>query len=1156
MSCRLHAQLPDHYVKLLTEHQGLQPAEFIHIAKDANGFLWLLSQNKVQQFDGQVSFSYPVPANTFETFIDKKDRKWILSRRQIQRFENTFHGLRKVFESAENQDIICLFYQEDTIYLVLTNEIKIYDEEKQVFSSTNLPFLPKNVRFTNIYSRNDKYLFLSTTDSIYSINLKTHQIRSSAFSRIAGLTALSGNSAFASNSRLQSFLVKPGESTIDEINSSQFIPDKQNSFIRIYSGVNLNNGAFHVATSRGIMMYDTLSRTFKEPIFFHRGEKLENTLSVRSLARDDEGTIFMSHADGVGLYNSSPPQIHYIRRYNHDDVALPEMDIRSFVEDNEGKLWIATLNGLARIDRVTGKLQTFLTGEKSQEFYPSIRHLAIHQNLLWVGTSGKGIWLHDIERNNFTRPHFTIDSSATSLNNEFVWCIKSLQNQHVFIATGNYCYDVDPNLQVRKLNKSVFKGISRTVTQDSSGRIWHGTATGMNVTDSAYNLLFHITDTFPDRRIISFCEWKKDQMLIGSKGLFEIIMNGNIIQRIERIDGFPANRFVITMQQDLNGKVWIGTDEGLYRYDPFQKEIVAYDITDNIQPQAFNSNSLYLSQTGWMYGGGKSGMNFFNPASAQPNKTKSVPQVIAATFGQNDSLFFTTLPPYQIPFSERTVDFEISMPDFLSSYAIEYRYKLKENDDWITNGKSRHIRLTNLPPGNYSLYTSASNDGMKWHDSTLSIPFQIKYPWWRQLWFYSLVFLFISTIIFWIRRNLKRRHQQKKLKEAIDYFANSRYTSSSTDHILWDIAVNCISRMGFEECVIYLVDTKRNLLVQKAAYGPKSTKQYEIQNPIEIELGKGITGYVAQTGIPEIVPDTAHDPRYLVDDQNRQSEISVPIIFEGNVIGVIDSEHSKKNFFTKEHLLTLTTIAGICSVKIARHISIEEIKKAEILVNELNNRMLETKYTNLRLQMNPHFLFNCLSSIQHLVISQQTKEAYSYLTTFSSFLRTILQVADKNLISLEEEIRMLEMYVKLESLGSDKAFNFSINVDESIDPEDIFLPPLLIQPVVENAIWHGLLPKEGDKNLVVQFINDDDKNLVCIIDDDGIGRKEAEAKSRSVPNFGHESKAMDLIQKRLQILEQKTSLPNSIQIEDKSENDSPSGTRVTISLPFYNPEEL
>src|SRR5262249_6517702 len=131
-------------------------------------------------------------------------------------------------------------------------------------------------------------------------------------------------------------------------------------------------------------------------------------------------------------------------------------------------------------------------------------------------------------------------------------------------------------------------------------------------------------------------------------------------------------------------------------------------------------------------------------------------------------------------------------------------------------------------------------------------------------------------------------------------------------------AKNCVSQLGFVDCVIYLLDKEQNVLVQKAAFGPKNPEGQKILNPITIPLGKGIVGSVAHSGKDELIADTRLDKRYICDDEFRLSEITVPIVAGGEVLGVIDAEHPKENFFTQEHLEILTGIASLCANKLVR----------------------------------------------------------------------------------------------------------------------------------------------------------------------------------------------------------------------------------------------
>ncbi|CAA0227350.1 PAS domain-containing sensor histidine kinase [Tenacibaculum maritimum] len=148
--------------------------------------------------------------------------------------------------------------------------------------------------------------------------------------------------------------------------------------------------------------------------------------------------------------------------------------------------------------------------------------------------------------------------------------------------------------------------------------------------------------------------------------------------------------------------------------------------------------------------------------------------------------------------------------------------------------------------------------------------------------------------------------------------------------IAWEVAQKIANYLDTEDCVIYLVDYRRKTLEQIAAFGSKTNEQKEIINKISLPIESGIVGHVVKTGKGEIVNNTSKDSRYIVDDQVRLSELTVPIISEGKVIGVIDSEHIDKNYFTKEHLQTIENIASLISMQLKSALNIREREKAEI----------------------------------------------------------------------------------------------------------------------------------------------------------------------------------------------------------------------------------
>jgi two-component system, LytTR family, sensor kinase len=400
------------------------------------------------------------------------------------------------------------------------------------------------------------------------------------------------------------------------------------------------------------------------------------------------------------------------------------------------------------------------------------------------------------------------------------------------------------------------------------------------------------------------------------------------------------------------------------------------------------------------------------------------------------------------------------------------------------------------------------------------------------------------------RRQLKRAvllAEELEIERAINYFATSLVNQHTIDEILWDVTKNCIARLKFVDCVIYLLDESKQILVQKAAFGPKNPRSYEIFQPIEIPIGKGIVGSVAESGTAEIIRDTTKDNRYIKDDDTRLSEITVPIISDGKVIGIIDAEHPQKNFFKPRHLTILTKIASLCAGKISK-VQIEEAyRKTEFQLMENNRKIAETKLLALRLQMNPHFVFNSLTAINNFILKSDTEHASRLLTKFSRFMRQVLDNSKTEWISLKDELKALQIYIELEQLRFENKFDVTIAVAKDIDQDMIHVPPLIIQPYIENALWHGLLhKKEGSAILSLNVWKQNDL-LYLQIKDNGIGR-EASVRINKNGLTSHKAHGLKVTEERLQILNQVYNVNASVQIIDLVNNNLPEGTEVTLQM--------
>jgi ligand-binding sensor domain-containing protein/two-component sensor histidine kinase len=216
----------------------------------------------------------------------------------------------------------------------------------------------------------------------------------------------------------------------------------------------------------------------------------------------------------------------------------------------------------------------------------------------------------------------------------------------------------------------------------------------------------------------------------------------------------------------------------------------------------------------------------------------------------------------------------------------------------------------------------------------------------------------------------------------------------------------------------------------------------------------------------------------------------------------------------------------------------------------IKHQMAELEGKALRAQMNPHFIFNSLNAIQKLIVIQDMDASYNYLSKFSKLLRLVLDNSDKNFISLSQELEMNKLYLELESLRFKNSFQYYIKLNQQTDPDILLIPSLLLQPFIENAIWHGLMHKDGDKKLEINF-TEDTQYLVCSIEDNGIGReKSAAIKSQKLGAHYFESKGTQLSQQRIKLLTDAGNETAVSYIDLKNPDGSAAGTRVDIKIPL------
>jgi sensor histidine kinase YesM len=245
--------------------------------------------------------------------------------------------------------------------------------------------------------------------------------------------------------------------------------------------------------------------------------------------------------------------------------------------------------------------------------------------------------------------------------------------------------------------------------------------------------------------------------------------------------------------------------------------------------------------------------------------------------------------------------------------------------------------------------------------------------------------------------------------------------------------------------------------------------------------------------------------------------------------------------------IILLTLAGWVLIYFLFHY-VKTVRREEQLKVQLRFEMIELEAKALRSQMNPHFIFNCMNSIKSLIQKNDQEKSILYLTTFSKLIRTVFQNSDKREISLHDEIETCRLYTQLESMRFNNKFNYQFNIDKTLDLKSVMVPALIVQPFIENAIWHGIMPKEDGGSLIVK-VSKTDHTISCIVDDNGIGREISKQNKFTSKDPMHESKGEHLTQARLDLDNLLNERNAKIEIIDqKDENSKPTGTTVILSF--------
>ncbi|MBT8255612.1 MAG: histidine kinase [Bacteroidia bacterium] len=364
----------------------------------------------------------------------------------------------------------------------------------------------------------------------------------------------------------------------------------------------------------------------------------------------------------------------------------------------------------------------------------------------------------------------------------------------------------------------------------------------------------------------------------------------------------------------------------------------------------------------------------------------------------------------------------------------------------------------------------------------------------------------------------------------------------------YKIANAYVAQDKYEEAIPFLersiseADAKEDLVVQKDA----TRKLSEIYRDIG-DFDKAAEGYQRYV---EVV-----DELYVKKEQelSQATRFSKEIALKQNRISSLESERAinesryklafeNQELIQKNNLVQKWIIGSLIALALLLlYTAYSQRKNAR--QQQYANNLLALK--SLRTQMNPHFIFNALNSVNSFIASNDERAANKYLSEFSQLMRSVLENSDEDFIPLSKEIELLRLYVKLEHFRFRDKFDYKVTVDEALNVDDFVIPPMLLQPYVENAVWHGLRYKEKKGLLEIDFAQRDSETVVITITDDGIGRKKSK-EFKTDHQKKQKSKGMGNIKRRIAILNDMYKDKVDVTVEDL--NDQEEGTQVRLIL--------
>ncbi|OSZ80585.1 hypothetical protein CAP36_04860 [Chitinophagaceae bacterium IBVUCB2] len=869
---------------------------------------------------------------------------------------------------------------------------------------------------------------------------------------------------------------------------------------------------------------------------------------------------FITYSNGLLLLNTATKSIT-----SFFDDAINNDQVNSIVQHN-GKIVAALLQKIFYLlpDASTYKIQPILT----EHSFPEIKELFSYRNSLWIGTQSEGcFFVDDLDgQNSVIHPFKT--------NTDGIGCFIADATGKLWIGTrGNGILQYDPDkgtIQTathdRYDSRSPGKNFVLSLFKDRQGIIWCGlSGSGLAKYDPLKYQFNAISNepsnpnSLPDNMIFDIYKSRDGSYYVGTQnqGIAEWNITTNQFHTYSASTKIGVvNNTIYDMTEDDKDNLWIASWGGLMQLDRKRKHI---SYKEN--KELLTSKKLYgiikLQKADSLFITGENGPAFF---SLKDQRWVSLPANIAWTSAykgrfmfedENNILWICTVGAGLVKYDYQNSSFEIIEP--VKKYSIYVRHLMQDGGlfwlatdngivlyDFKKNVVIKNLLLNTVGNSNVCYAVQKDNDGYYWVSTNTGI-YKIdprtyavqNYNMGNGLSFleYNTSSTFKETdgtLLFGGVGGITK-FDPSALKE--NNFSPSPLITAIVVNdapLQSNVAPSRITNLSFNH--------KQNFITLYFAVNNFSNQNnnqfsYRLEGLTDNWTNCGNRNFATYTSLPP--GDYVFQLRSANSDGKWSEEIST-------LTFTIHPPWWQTWWFWTA---AIALFAGLITWFVRKRIQV--IRREATL----KQKIAETEMMALRAQMNPHFIFNSLNSIREMILHNENKEASHFLSKFAQLIRMTLTQSGQSFISLRNTIEYLYRYVEMEQVRN-AYFTCRILADDELEPDETMLPPMLIQPFIENAIWHGTSGSNKNINITIDF-KKEGTQLVCYIEDNGIGIIRA-LENRKRTGNEHQPVGIINIQSRINLLNEKYKLKSSVTVEDKTAlpayNDT--GTLVTLRLPL------